>query len=89
LTVQRPAQAKLAQANSGVSLRPYPTIPRPARFEQGSLTEKQVVKLWVIDPDGRRHKIPTGTIEHVGAIMRLASPLSEIETKSAIEHHNQ
>jgi hypothetical protein len=60
-----------------------------ARFEKGSLTEKDVVELWVFDSDGRKHKIPIGTIMHVGAIMRLAAPVTEIEASSAIEHLRQ
>ena len=60
-----------------------------ARFEQGSLTEKNVVKRWAIDPDDRRHKIAFGTIVHVGAIMRLAALVIEIEANSTIEHLRQ
>lgn len=60
-------------------------LPTEARFERGTLTEKDVVELWAIAKDGRRHKIPIGTISHVGAIMRLAAPVKGIEAKPAIE----
>jgi len=63
----------------------FERVPPGARFEQGSLTEKDVVELWVIATDGRRHKIPIGTIVHVGAIMRLAAPVTGIEANPAIE----
>jgi hypothetical protein len=67
----------------------FEPVPPGARFEQGSLTEKNVVKRWAIDPDDRRHKIRFGTIMHVGAIMRLAAPVTKIEASSAIEHLRQ
>jgi len=52
----------------------FDQVPADARFERGHLTEQDVVELWVLDAEQRRHCIPVGQITHVGAILRLIAP---------------
>ncbi len=52
----------------------YDRVPANASFERGHLTEHDVIELWVVDNEQRRHCITVGQIAHVGAILRLIAP---------------
>lgn len=60
-------------------------IPADSRFEGGVLAEGDVVELLVRAPDGQRRQIPIGIVVHVGAVVRLLAPVTEIEPAALIE----
>jgi hypothetical protein len=63
----------------------FDRVPAGARFEKGHLNEADVVELWVLDPEERRHRIPVGLITHVGAILRLVKPSSGADVSPQIQ----
>jgi hypothetical protein len=64
----------------------FDRMPAGARFEKGHLNDKDIIELWVLDPQDERHRIPIGVITHVGAIIRLVSPAVGEDAKTHREH---
>jgi hypothetical protein len=61
-------------------------IPADARFEKGHLNDRDIIELWVLDPQHQRHCIPIGVIAHVGAIIRLVTPSIGQDTDTRLEY---
>ena len=64
----------------------FERMPAGARFEKGHLNDRDIIELWVIDPQYQRHCIPIGVIAHVGAIIRLVNPAVGEDANPRLEH---